>query len=54
MSKKMQENRLMEALTRNSLYTYEFDVSADLVEEEIVTRNGVNFTKILGYRSVLL
>ena len=44
----MQENRLVEALTRNSLCTYEFDVSADLVEEEIVTRSGVNFTKILG------
>ena len=48
MSKKMQENRLMEALTGNSLYTYEFDVSAGTVEEEIVTRSGVNFTKILG------
>ena len=48
MSKNMQENRLVEALTRNSLYTVEFDVSIGLVEEEIVDRNGVNFTKILG------
>ena len=48
MSKNMQENRLVEALTRNSLYTFEFDVSIGLVEEEIVDRNGVNFTKILG------
>ena len=48
MSKNMQENRLVEALTRNSLYTFEFDVSIGLVEEELVDRNGVNFTKILG------
>ena len=48
MSKNMQENRLVEALTRNSLCTFEFDVSIGLVEEEIVDRNGVNFTKILG------
>ena len=48
MNKDMQENRLMNALIRNSLYTYEFDVSADLIEEEIVDRNGINFTKILG------
>ena len=48
MSKNMQENRLVEALTRNSLYTFEFDVSIGMVEEEIVDRNGVNFTKILG------
>ena len=48
MSKNTQENRLVQALTRNSLYTFEFDVSIGLVEEEIVDRNGVNFTKILG------
>ena len=48
MSKDMQERRLLEALTRNSLYTYEFDVSSGLVEEEIIDRNGVDFTKILG------
>lgn len=48
MSKDMQENRLLEAMTRNSLYTYEFDVSSGLVEEEIIDRNGVDFTKILG------
>ena len=48
MSKSILENRLMEAMTRNSLYTFEFDVSADLIEEEIIDRNGVNFTKILG------
>ena len=48
MSKDMQERRLMEALTRNSLYTYEFDVSSGLVEEKIIDRNGVDFTKILG------
>ncbi len=48
MSKEMQENRLLEALTRNSLYTYEFDVSEGLVKEDIIDRSGVNFTKILG------
>ena len=48
MSENLQESRLLEALTRNSLYTYEFDVSTGLVEEEIIARNGVNFTKILG------
>ena len=47
-SKKMQENRLIEALTKNSLYTYEFDVSVGFVEKEIINRSGVNFTKILG------
>ena len=48
MSENLQESRLLEALTRNSLYTYEFDVSTGLVEEEIIAKNGVNFTKILG------
>ena len=48
MSKIMQENRLLQALTQNSLYTYEFDVTEGVVEEEIINRNGVNFTKILG------
>jgi len=45
MCKKIQENRLLEALTRDSLYTYEFDVSSGLVREEIIDRNGINFTK---------
>ena len=44
----MRESRLMEALTSGALYTYEFDVSVGLVYEEIIDRNGVNFTKILG------
>lgn len=48
MSKKIRENSLLEALTRNSLYTFTFDVSANLVEETIISRNGVNFTKNLG------
>ncbi len=47
MSKNTQKNRLAEALIRNSLYTFRFDVSADLIEEEIVDKNGINFTKIL-------
>ena len=47
MDKKIQDSGLLEALTRNSLYTYEFDVSTGMVEEEIINRNGVNFTKIL-------
>ena len=48
MSKKIGENSLLEALTRDSLYTFTFDVSANLVEETIVSRSGVNFTEILG------
>lgn len=48
MSKEIVENNLWEALTRNSLYTFTFDVSANLVEETIVSRSGVNFTEILG------
>lgn len=48
MSGEMQENRLLEALTRNSLYTFEFDVSADVVEEPIISRSGVDFTRLLG------
>ena len=48
MRKKTQERRLLEALTGKSLYTYEFDVSTDLIREEIIDRNGINFTKILG------
>ena len=50
MSKNMQENRLVQALTRNALYTYEFDVTLGLVTEEIIDRRGVNFTKILGLK----
>ena len=48
MSNIMQENKLLEALTKDSLYTFEFDVSVDLVEQEIVNKNGVNFTERLG------
>ncbi|WP_455058047.1 ATP-binding protein [Jutongia sp.] len=44
----IQDNRLLEALTHNSLYTYEFDVSVGLIEEEIINKSGVNFTEILG------
>lgn len=43
-----QEVRLLEALTRNALYTYEFDVTAGIVETEIIGRDGRNFTKLLG------
>ena len=48
MSNDIQQHRLLDALTRNSLYTYEFDVSTGLVDEEIVARSGVDFTKLLG------
>lgn len=48
MSKETVENTLWEALTRNSLYTFTFDVSDNLVKETIVSRSGVNFTDILG------
>ena len=44
----MQEHRLIEALTRNSLYTFEFDVSTGLIETGIKSRSGVNFTDVLG------
>ena len=44
----MQEHGLIEALTRNSLYTFEFDVSTGLIETEIKSRSGVNFTDVLG------
>lgn len=50
MNKNILENRLMEAMTRNSLYTYEFDVTTDRIDEEIEDRNGVNFTEILGLK----
>ena len=42
------ENNLLEALTRNSVYIFTFDVTANLVEEPIISRSGVNFTDILG------
>lgn len=48
MNKEIVESNLWEALTRDSLYTFTFDVSADLVKEEIVSRSGVNFTDVLG------
>ena len=48
MSEIIRENSLLDALTRDSLYTFTFDVSANLVEETIVSRSGVNFTEILG------
>lgn len=48
MSNQMQERRLIEALTRNSLYTFEFDVSTGLIETGIKSRSGVNFTDVLG------
>lgn len=48
MSKETVENTLWEALNGNSLYTFTFDVSDNLVKETIVSRSGVNFTDILG------
>ena len=54
MRRKTRENRLLEALTHDSLYTFEFDVTAGIVEEEIVSRSGVNFTKQLGLEAPCL
>ena len=42
------EARLLAALTGGALYTYEFDVTAGIVESEIIGRDGRNFTKLLG------
>ena len=48
MGKQTRDTKLLEALTRNSLYTFEFDVTTGRIEEEIVSRSGEDFTKRLG------
>ena len=45
---------IMEALTSDALYTYEFDVTTGIVEEEIISKNGFNYTKALaGYKVII-
>lgn len=47
----MKQEKIIEALTKDALYTYEFDVTTGLVPEDIISRRGFNFTKALGLES---
>lgn len=38
-------------LTKNAIYTYEFDVTTGIIPEDIVDKNGINYTKELGMKS---
>ena len=47
----MNTAHIMEALVADALYTYEFDVTTGIVEKDIISKNGVNFTTELGLKS---
>ena len=49
--KKIKPEDVLGALTGGAQYTYEFDVSAGVIEEDIIRRDGYNFTKMLGLTS---
>lgn len=45
---RMKIENIMEALTKDALYTYEFDVTTGVVGQEIVGKDGFNYTEALG------
>ena len=47
----MNTAHIMEALVADALYTYEFDVTTGMVDKDIISRNGYNFTRELGLKS---
>ena len=50
----MDNRNIMEALLKDALYTYEFDVTTGIVVEDIIDRTGCNITKALGLSSPCL
>ncbi len=44
-------DELIELISSNSCYTYKFDVTTDTISEDIVDRNGYNYTKAAGLTS---
>ena len=51
MKRKIKPEDVLGALTRGAMYTYGFDVSEGIIEEDIVRKDGHNFTKTLGLTS---
>ena len=49
--KKTRPEDVLGALTGGAQYTYEFDVSAGIIEKDIIRKDGFNFTKALGLTS---
>lgn len=47
----MNKNDIIAALTSDALYTYEFDVTTGIVEKDIISGTGFNFTQSLGLKS---
>ncbi len=47
----MDTNNIIEALTKDALYTYEFDVTTGIVEKDIIDRQGANYTEVLGLKA---
>ena len=47
----MNSRNIMEALLRDALYTYEFDVTTGIVAEDIIDKTGCNLTEALGLTS---
>lgn len=45
------ERKLARALLKDALYTYTFDVTTGVIEHDVVSKNGFNYTKALGLTS---
>lgn len=45
------QSRLSEALLSDALYTYVFDVTTGMIEEDIISQDGSNYMKIFGLTS---
>ena len=50
-NKGMKIENIMEALTKDALYTYEFDVTTGVVEQEIIGKDCFNYTQALGLKA---
>ena len=47
----MDIDSIIKALTKDALYTYEFDVTTGIAEKDLIDRQGVNYTEALGLKA---
>ena len=45
------QEKLFEALLSDARYTYVFDTTTGIIEDDIISRDGTNYTKLFGLTS---
>lgn len=50
----MNAEKILAALAGNASYSFEFDVTAGIVENDIIGKSGINYTKKAGLSSPCL